>query len=57
MTTRTTLAEGNGSGLNSAEYIPIEELHLDSKNPRICQIEEELDEEKILEILWREFSV
>lgn len=57
MTTRTTLAEGNGSGLNTAEYLPIEELHLDSKNPRICQIEEELDEEKILEILWREFSV
>ena len=57
MTTRTTLAEGNGSGLLTAEYLPIEELHLDSKNPRICQIDEDLAENRILEVLWREFSV
>lgn len=57
MTTRTTLAEGNGSGLLTPEYLPIEELHLDSKNPRISQIDEVLTEDRILEILWSEFSV
>ena len=57
MTTGTTLAEGNGSGLLTPEYLPIEELHLDPKNPRISQIDEDLAENKILEVLWREFSV
>ena len=57
MTTSTTLAEGNGSGLLAAEYLPVDELHLDPKNPRICEIEGDLSEEELLEVLWREFSV
>ena len=42
---------------STPEYLPVEELHLDAKNPRIQQVAEDLDERAILEILWREYSV
>lgn len=57
MATRTTLAKGNGSGGLTPDYISVEDLHLDSNNPRICQVKEGLSEKQILEVLWREFSV
>ena len=39
------------------ELIPIDQLHLDARNPRIQQGGEALDEERVLEVLWREYSV
>ena len=55
----TQRARGGPNELNSfaPEIVPIEQLHLDARNPRIEELGEDLDEEKILEILWREYSV
>ena len=39
------------------ESVAIEQLHLDAKNPRIQELGDDLSEEKILEVLWREYSV
>ena len=39
------------------EYLPVEDLHLDARNPRIQQVAEGLDERSILKILWSEYSV
>ena len=39
------------------ELVPIEQLHLDARNPRILELGEDLNEERILEALWREYSV
>ena len=39
------------------EFVPIEQLHLDARNPRILGLGEDLSEERILEVLWREYSV
>ncbi len=57
MTTRAAQAETNGSGPNSTKYVQVDLLHLDPKNPRICQIGENLSEREILRVLWHEFSV
>ncbi len=55
----TQRARGGPSELNSfaPEFVPIEQLHLDARNPRIQELGEDLGEEKILEVLWREYSV
>ena len=39
------------------EFLPVGELHLDGKNPRIQQVGVDLDQERILKILWEEYSV
>ena len=57
MTTRPTLTEASGRGQFVPKYVPVDELHLDSRNPRIQQVDRDLDEQRILEILWREYSV
>ena len=35
----------------------IEDLHLDANNPRIQRVGDDLDQDEILRILWREYSV
>ena len=37
--------------------VPVDDLHLDPRNPRIRQVAENLPEDEILEILWRDYSV
>jgi hypothetical protein len=39
------------------EYVSVERLRLDTKNPRIQQIGQGLDQSEILKLLWREYSV
>ena len=39
------------------EFLPVGELHLDGKNPRIQRVGEDLEQESILKILWDEYSV
>ena len=55
----TQRARGGPNDLDSfaQEFVQIEQLHLDARNPRIEELGEDLDEEKILEVLWREYSV
>ena len=57
MTTRSTAGEANEERQFVPEYVSVDELHLDSRNPRIQQIAAGLDQRQILEILWREYSV
>ena len=57
MTTGQTPDEATGTRDSTPEDVPIEDLHLDTKNPRIQQVAEGLDESSILKILWSEFSV
>lgn len=40
-----------------ATLVPVDDLHLDPRNPRIQQVGENLPEDEILEILWRDYSV
>lgn len=40
-----------------AEPVPVEELCLDGRNPRIQRAGEHLNQDEIIEILWREYSV
>ena len=57
MTTQRT-SGGNGEQQSFAtELVAIEQLLLDAKNPRIQEIGGDLSQEKILEVLWREYSV
>ena len=55
----TQRARGGLGGLESftPEFLPIDQLHLDARNPRIQEVGEGLSEERILEVLWREYSV
>ena len=57
MTTRPTPTEANGHGQFVPEYVSVDKLHLDSTNPRIQQVGVGLDQQRILELLWREYSV
>ena len=57
MTTGPRPDEATGNRGSTPEDVPIEDLHLDTQNPRIQQIAEQLDESSILKILWSEFSV
>ena len=50
-------ATASGEQMYAPEYVPVDDLHLDSRNPRIQQVGEDLDEQSILGILWREYSV
>ena len=40
-----------------SKLVAIEQLHLDAKNPRIQELGEDISEEEILKVLWREYSV
>ena len=46
----TQRARGGPNELNpfAQEFVQIEQLHLDARNPRIEELGEDLDEEKIL---------
>jgi len=57
MTNRPAPTERNQDGELIPEYVSVDKLHLDSKNPRIQQIAADLDEPEILKTLWREYSV
>ncbi len=57
MTTRPTPAEANGRGQFVPAYVSVDKLHLDSKNPRIQQVGEGLNQQQILELLWSEYAV
>ena len=55
-----TQRTSGGSGEQQSfvpEFVAIEQLHLDAKNPRIQEIGKDLSEERILKVLWREYSV
>ena len=57
MTTGPRLDEASGHQGLTPEYLSVEDLHLDAKNPRIQQVAGALDEQNLLKILWSEFSV
>ena len=57
MTTPTELNGVNSQQSLPIEYLPVEDLHLDDKNPRIQQVVEHADQDHILKILWSEYSV
>lgn len=57
MTTGPGLDEARGHQGAISQYLPVDDLHLDTKNPRIQQIAGALDEQSILKVLWSEFSV
>ena len=40
-----------------AEQVPVDDLCLDGRNPRIQRVGERLSQDEILSILWREYSV
>ena len=56
MTTGPELDETGGQP-GTAEYLPVDDLHLDTRNPRIQQVAAAQDEQNILKVLWSEFSV
>jgi len=43
--------------LRAPEQVPVGELRLDARNPRIQRAGERLSQDEILSILWREYSV
>ena len=52
MTSRPTLTDASGRGqFMPPEYVPVDERHLDPRNPRFQQVGDGLDERQILEIL------
>ena len=51
MTTQTS------AELYAPEQVPVHELRLDARNPRIQRAGERLSQDEILGILWREYSV
>ncbi len=51
MTTKTP------AELYAPEQVPVGELRLDARNPRIQRTSERLSQDEILNILWREYSV
>ena len=51
MTTKTP------AELYAPEQVPVAELRLDARNPRIQRTGERLSQDEILNILWREYSV
>ena len=57
MATRRTQAGSSEQQSFAIQQVSIEDLHLDARNPRILQQGENLDEERILQILWQEYSV
>lgn len=57
MTTQPSSPEANGRAQLAPEYMSVDGLRLDSKNPRIQQVGEGLDQQQILQLLWREYSV
>lgn len=57
MATQVALGETNEQNAFTTDFVPIEQLHLDARNPRIEELGEDLSQERILELLWREYSV
>lgn len=57
MTTRPSSPETNGRSRLVPEYVSLERLRLDARNPRIQQVGQGLDQSEILKLLWREYSV
>ena len=57
MTTPRVFDGSSAQPMPPPEPVSVDHLHLDPKNPRIQQVGEGLDEQRILEILWREYSV
>ena len=49
--------DASGGGQFTPEYVSVDDLHLDPRNPRIQQVGDGFDEQQILRILWREYSV
>ena len=57
MTTRPRVDGARGQEGVVSQYLPVDDLRLDAKNPRIQQAAEASDEPGILKVLWSEFSV
>ena len=57
MTSPRVPTEPSGVQRFESEPVSVDLLSLDPRNPRIQQLGEALDEERILEKLWREYSV